>query len=340
MTEQDQTLEDLGTDDASDHDHDLDDHPTHDQGAHQSHSHGHGHGHDLRGAQRNALIISIGANTVLLAAQVVVGLVIGSLALLADSLHNASDVVALIIALIGQSLAARPATARQSYGLARTEILAALINSAVLLALTGWVVVEAVGRFSDPAEIEPAPLAVIGALGLAVNGASAWYLNRSGGENLNIRAAFWHLVSDALGSLGVVLAAGAVWLFDAAWADPAVSILISVMIGVGVIRLLKDTVLVLLEATPAGIDPAQVTAALRGLDDVNSVHHLHIWAIDSQTSALTAHLELPDGTDLHRAQEVADEARAVLLDRFGISHATLEPECHACEAPDHEITPT
>ncbi len=302
-------------------------------------NHRHSHGHDLRGAQRNALIISIGANTAMLVAQVAVGLLIGSLALLADSLHNASDVVALIIALIGQGLAARPATARQSYGLARTEILAALLNSAVLLALTGWVVVEAIGRFSHPTEIDPGPLALIGVLGLAVNGASAWYLNRSGGENLNIRAAFWHLVSDALGSFGVVVAAGAVWLFDATWADPAISILISVLIGVGVVRLLKDTVLVLLEATPSAIDPVQVEDALNGLDEVQSVHHLHIWAIDSQSTALTAHLELQDGMDLHRAQEIADSARAVLSSRFGISHATLEPECHRCAAPDHEVAP-
>ncbi len=283
--------------------------------------------------------MSIGANTVLLGAQVAVGLVIGSLALLADSLHNASDVVALVIALIGQGLSARPATPRQSYGLARTEILAALLNGAVLLALTGWVVVEAIGRFSEPTDIEPAPLAIIGVLGLVVNGASAWYLNRSGGENLNIRAAFWHLLSDALGSFGVVVAAAAVWLFDATWADPAISILISVLILVGVIRLMRDTVLVLLEATPTGIDPTAVTAALCGIDAVTSVHHLHIWAIDSQNTALTAHLELDDGTDLHRAQEIADDARALLASRFGISHATLEPECHQCDAPAHEITP-
>lgn len=302
------------------------------------HDHGApGHSHDLRGAQRTALIVAIGANLALLIAQVAVGLVIGSLALLADSLHNASDVVALIVALVGQSLAARPATARQSYGLARTEILAALLNSAVLLALTGWVVVEAIGRFSDPTEIDPGPLALIGMLGLIVNGASAWYLNRSGGENLNIRAAFWHLVSDALGSLGVVVAAAAVWFFDATWADPAVSILISVLILIGVIRLLKDTVLVLLEATPAGIDPIEVTEALGTLEGVTSVHHVHIWAIDSQDTALTAHLELADGTNLHRAQEIADEARALLSDRFGISHATFEPECHQCEAPDHAV---
>jgi cobalt-zinc-cadmium efflux system protein len=300
---------------------------------------GHSHGGDVRGAQRTALIVSIGANTVLLGVQVAVGLIIGSLALLADSLHNASDVVALIVALVGQGLAARPATSRTSYGLARAEILAALLNGAVLLALTAWVVVEAIGRFANPETIDPGPLAAIGLVGLLVNGGSAWFLSRSGGTNLNIRAAFWHLMADALGSLGVIIAAGGIYFFDAEWADPAASIVISLLILAGVWRLMKDTVLVLLEATPAGIDPAAVTAALTDMAGVSSIHHLHIWAIDSETTALTTHLELDDGADLHGAQELADRARTMLHDRFDIAHATFEPECHDCADRDHDPVP-
>ena len=300
------------------------------------HGHGHSHGHDVRGAQKKALVFAIGANTLLLGAQVAVGLILGSLALLADSLHNASDVVALIVALIGQSLAARPATPRQSYGLARAEILGALLNGAVLLALTGWVVVTAIGRFSNPTTLDPLPLAAIGFLGLVVNSGSAWYLSRSGGSNLNIRAAFWHLVADALGSLGVILAAAGIYFFNAEWADPAASILISALILVGVWRLMKDTVMVLLEVTPKGIDPDEVIAGIESMTGIRSAHHLHIWAIDSEATALTAHLELEDGTDLHRAQELADAARVLVHDRFNIAHATFEPECHDCAAPDHD----
>ncbi|MCU0268580.1 MAG: cation diffusion facilitator family transporter [Acidimicrobiales bacterium] len=300
-------------------------------------SHDHGHHHPAP-SQRRALAISIGANTTLLVAQVVVALAIGSLALLADSIHNASDVVALVIALIGQSLALRPASARRTYGLARAEILAALVNGAVLLALTGWVVVEAIGRFDDPAELEAAPLAAIGLLGLAVNGASAWYLARSGGGSLNMRAAFWHLTSDALGSFGVIVAAGAVAFFQAAWVDPAVSIVISLLILVGVWRLLKDTIDVLLETVPGGIDPDEVEADLTSQPGVEAVHHLHIWAVDSQSAALTAHVEFTDGTDLHDAQETAEALKQLLRERHGIDHATLEAECHPCAAPDHDPT--
>jgi cobalt-zinc-cadmium efflux system protein len=301
-----------------------------------SHAHGHGHGHGA-GSPRTALLFSITANGALLVVQVIVGLLIGSLALLADSLHNASDVVALVIALVGQGLAARPATSKRTYGLARAEIIAALINAAVLMALTGWVVVEAIGRFSDPQELEPGPLALIGVVGIVVNGGSAWYLARSGGSSLNLRAAYWHLVADALGSVGVLLAAIGVVLFDATWADPAASIVISVLIVVGVWRLLRDTVEVLLESTPPGIDPAAVAGDLAAQPGVEEVHHLHIWSLDSQTPALTAHLRIADGLDLHDAQQLADRSRALLHDRYGIDHVTLESECHDCPAPDHLI---
>jgi cobalt-zinc-cadmium efflux system protein len=291
--------------------------------------------HAHRAASRGALVFAIAANTVLLAAQVVVGLAIGSLALLSDSLHNASDVVALVIALAGQHLAARPATPRRSYGLARTEVLAALLNGTVLLALTAWVVVEAVERLGDAPTLDPLPLAIIGALGLVVNGGSAWYLDRAGDRSLNVRAAFWHLAADALGSLGVLVAAGAIAWFDAAWADPVASILISLLVLAGVWHLLRDTVALLLESTPSGIDPNEVAEVLAAVDGVQSAHHLHIWGIDSQHAALTAHLELEPGTDLHRAQEVADECRELLATRFRIGHATFEPECHDCTDPDH-----
>jgi cobalt-zinc-cadmium efflux system protein len=284
---------------------------------------------------RRALVFSIAANTVLLVAQVVVGLAIGSLALLSDSLHNASDVVALVVALVGQHLMTRPATPRRSYGLARAEVLAALLNGTALLALTAWVVLEAVERLGDPPALDPMPLAVIGALGLAVNGASAWYLDRAGDDSLNVRAAFWHLAADALGSLGVLLAAAAIAWFDAGWADPVASILISVLVLAGVWHLLRDTVSLLLESTPAGIEPVEVEHVLASVTGVRSAHHLHIWGIDSQHAALTAHLELEPDIDLHGAQEIADRCRSVLAHRFGISHATFEPECHDCADPDH-----
>lgn len=301
------------------------------------HSHG-GHSQGGKGSARTALVGALVANSALLVVQVVVGLVIGSLSLLADSLHNASDVAALGIAVLGQAVAARPATRKHSYGLARAEVLAALLNGTILVAVTGWVIFAAVRRLGDAPQIDAFPLGVIGLVGLLVNGVSAWLLSRSGSGNLNVRAAFWHLVADALGSLGVVAAAVGIGVFDLTWADPVVSILISVLVLAGVVRLLRDTVFVLLETTPSGLDPVAVQEALAAVDGVVSVHHLHIWSIDAEQTALTAHLTMAEDVGLHEAQLAANAGRSVLAERFGIDHATLETECHECVAPEHGDT--
>ncbi len=295
------------------------------RGGHVAHGHGaHGHGHGPNATW--ALGVSIVANGALLVVQVVVGLLIGSLALLADSVHNASDVVALAVALVGQLLVARPPSKGRTYGYARAEVLAALVNSAALLAVTGWVVVEAVGRLGDPPEVQAAPLLVVGVVGIVVNGLSAWLVARSG-TSLNLRAAFWHLAGDALGSFGVVLAAVGLGAFGWAWADPAASLFISALVLWAVFGVLRESVGVLLEAAPRGIDPEAVVAALEAMPGVTGVHHLHLWSLDSETPALTAHLQFGHGTDLHEAQRLADAASAEVAERFGIRHTTFQTEC-------------
>jgi cobalt-zinc-cadmium efflux system protein len=291
--------------------------------------HAHTHSHSHVPSRRSALVVSIAANGVLLVLQVVVGLMVGSLALLADSLHNASDVVALVIALVGQILVARPPTRSRTYGYGRAEVLAALINSAVLLAITAWVVVEAIGRLGDAPEIQAGPLLVVGVVGIVVNGGSAWLISRAG-TSLNMRAAFWHLAGDALGSFGVVVAAVAIGVFGATWADPVVSLLISVLVMWAVLGVLRESVGVLLEAAPRGIDPLEVTDALDAMPGIVGVHHLHLWSLDSETPALTAHLQFDHDTDLHDAQRLADGASAELRERFGIAHTTFQTECGEC----------
>ena len=288
-----------------------------------------GHDHTHGPSRTSALVIAITANSVLLVVQVVVGLVVGSLALLADSLHNASDVVALVIALVAQVLVARPPSKHRTYGYGRTEVLAALVNSAVLLAITAWVVVEAIGRLGDAPDIPAGPLLVVGLVGIAVNGLSAWMISRTG-SSLNMRAAFWHLAGDALGSLGVVVAAIGLGVFGATWADPVASILISGLVIWAVFGVLRESVGVLLEAAPRGIDAEQVGQALEAMPGIIGVHHLHLWSLDSETPALTAHLQFDHDTDLHAAQALAEAASAELGERYGIVHTTFQTECGDC----------
>ena len=277
-----------------------------------------------------ALWLALGANAAFLVVEVVAAGVFGSLALMADAAHMGSDVAALAIAIVAQRLVERPATARHSYGLQRADVLAAQLNGFGLVAVTGWIFYEAWDRFRDPVEVVGGGLLAVALAGLAVNLVSAWLLGRARGRSLNMHGAFAHMVADAVSSVGAVVAGVAVLLWGAAWADAAVSVLIGVLVLWSAWALLRDATQVLLEGTPRGLDAEAVEAALAAQDDVERVHHLHLWNLASDTPALSGHVVLRGGMTLHDAQERADQLKAMLAERFGIDHATLELECHPC----------
>jgi cobalt-zinc-cadmium efflux system protein len=285
-------------------------------------------------AQRRALRVALALNSGFLIAQVAGGIVFSSLALLADAAHMLTDIGALTLALVAFGLAARPASPRHSYGLQRAELLAALANGLALLAVSVWLVVEAVDRIGQPHAVAGGGLLAVASAGLLVNAGSAWLVARSRTSsvdpNLNLRAALLHLVADALGSVAAVVAGLAVVLFDATWMDPAASLAIVVLVAVSGWRLLRDVVHVLLEGTPSHLDPVVIAAALHDEPVVERVHHLHVWRLSSGSVALSAHLVTPKVANLHEAQLVGDRLKALLRDRFGIDHATLELECHDC----------
>jgi cobalt-zinc-cadmium efflux system protein len=283
-----------------------------------------------------ALRVALVANGAFFGVQLAAGIVFGSLALIADSAHMASDVVALAIAMVAQALVARPASVRHTYGMQRTEVLAAQANAAALVLVSGWVVYEAIQRLSDPEPVDGLGVLVVGALGLLVNAGSAWIIARSAGHNLNLRGAFLHLASDAAGSVGVVIAGAVVLATGADWVDPLVSILISVLVLVAAWHLLRDATRVLLEGAPKGLDVDALERTLLAADGVEAVHHLHVWSIGSETPALSAHVVLTGPLTLHEAQTRGDGLKAELAARFGIEHATLELECHTCADDDHD----
>ncbi|CAN5690919.1 cation diffusion facilitator family transporter [soil metagenome] len=259
------------------------------------------------------------------------GLLFGSLALLADSAHQLVDVAALALALVAGRLATRPARGRNTYGWRRADVLGAQASAVLLLASSVWIAVEAADRLSDAPDINGPGVAVLGVAGLAVNGGSAWWLARVGGGGLNLRAAVAHLLADAAGSAGVLVAGLAMAVAGAAWVDGAVSAAIAVAVAVAAVVLLRDTTRILLEAAPAGVDLAAIEATLLAGADVKAVHHLHVWALGSDEPALSAHVVLDDATSLHDAQLRGDTLKLELSTRFGIDHATLELECHACD---------
>ncbi len=289
-----------------------------------------GHHHASSG---RILRVALAANGVLLVAQVVGAVAFSSLALLADAGHQGSDVAALLIAVVAQAIAGRAPSDNYTFGLRRAEVMGALLNAVMLMAVAVWVVVEASRRIGDPPDVSGWGVLLLGMAGLLVNGGCAWLLHRSADRSLNVRGAALHLTGDAAGSVGVVVAGLAVVLWSADWVDSAVSYLIAGLLlctGTGLVR---RTTRVLLEGTPPGMDVSELSALITADERVNGIHHLHVWSVDSTTVALSAHVEVA-ADSLHDAQLVATHLERQLALR-GVDHATLALECHPCDS-DHE----
>jgi cobalt-zinc-cadmium efflux system protein len=297
--------------------HGHDDHG-HDHHAHDHHAHGHAHAPSGFGG---AFAIGTALNTLLVTAQVIVGLSAHSMALLADAVHNAGDVLALLLAWGAMILGRRMPSARRTYGWGRGSILAALFNAAVLLVGIGAIAVEAIRRFAEPAAVETGPVVWVALAGIAINGVTAWLFAR-GQHDLNIRAAFVHMAGDAAVSLGVVVAALAIGLTGALWLDPLTSLAIVVVIAASTWGVLREAAHLAMDGVPRAITTTDVEAYLRSLPGVVEVHDLHIWGLSTTETALTAHLvhTSPPGDDL-----VLTACRG-LNERFRIGHATLQVE--------------
>lgn len=282
------------------------------------------------------LRIAIALNVVIVVGQVVFGLAADSLGLLSDAGHNLTDVSALVLSLIAIRIARRPPTSTRSFGWHRGTVLAAQANAAMILVLTVWIGYEAVRRLIDPSPVEGGIVVVVALVGFVVNSLAALVVRggRQGGgdEDLNMRSAVLHLVSDAAASLGVA-AAGAVMLVTGGWdrLDPTVSLAIALSIGWQAWRLLGSSNAVLLEGSPAGVDPARIAEAICGVTGVDTVHDIHVWSISSDLRALSAHVVVEGHPTLEQAQEVAGRVKAEVSERFRIAHATIELECETCE---------
>ncbi len=283
-------------------------------------------------SRRRALWLALGANAGYLVVAFVAALAFGSLALLADSVHMISDVAALGIALVAERLMVTTPSTRHSYGLVRAEVLGGLVNALLLLGASVAIVVVAVGRFGGDVSIDGGWVMVVATAGFVVNAGSVWVVARVDSHSINLRAAFWHLAGDALGSIGALVAGAAVVLWDAVWLDAVVSLLIVGLIGASACALVRDALRVLLEAAPVGLPIDVVEAALAAAPGVEAVHHTHVWSLGSETAALSTHVVLAGEPTLHDAQVRGDALKALLADRFGITHATIELECHDCDA--------
>lgn len=300
-----------------------------------SHSHAHsacGHSHAPASAPLTSLWWALTINFVWLIVEIAGGIFTHSLALLADAGHMLTDVAALGLSIAVVYMARAPRSAHRTFGLLRAEVIGAFVNGATLVVIVGFVFYEAWRRFATPQAIDAPWMLAIAVVGLLANAGSAWVLLRHAKDSVNIQGAFLHLVGDALGSVGAIVAGVVIWTTGWYPADPLASVLIGLLILWGSLGLLKRTTHILLNGTPAGIDYEAVLAALSANDHVAEVHDLHIWSITDTEPALSAHLRLiPECSDSAHWQECLQEAQRMLAERFGISHATLQLEPQSME---------
>lgn len=291
------------------------------------HGHSHAHGATATGRHRGALAAVLALTTLIAAAEVIGGIVAGSLVLLADAAHMAADAAGIGLSLLAAYFAARPATARRTFGNARAEILAAMVNAVLLFGMAVFIFTEAIRRLMSPSSVHSGLLVVFGVVALAANGASLLLLRRGQAESLNVRGAFLEVASDALGASAVIVTGIVIAVTGFTRADPIASLAVGILILPRTWRLLREAIDILLEASPRGIDLTEVRRHMTELSGVRGVHELHAWTITSGLPVLSAHVVV-------EAEVLADGRSAVILDRlqdclrghFDVEHSTFQLE--------------
>ncbi len=274
-------------------------------------------------------VLSLTLTGLILLAEVVGGLLTGSLALLSDAAHVFLDMLALALSYGALRLAVRPPDDRHTYGFHRFQVIAALINGATLLLIAAEIIREAWERLHNPSPVLAGPMLVVAVIGLAVNLVVALVLREHDHHDLNVRSAFLHVLGDALASVGVI-AAGAIILFTGwTWVDPLVSVLIALIILAGSWRVLKESLHILVEGMPEGMKASEVAQTMGRVQGVVDVHDLHVWSVSPSFVALSAHVVLSDQS-LREAQGIMGEIRQLLVEQFGVEHTTIQLECEHC----------
>jgi cobalt-zinc-cadmium efflux system protein len=297
---------------------------------------GHDHITSPRGDNRRALLLALLITATFLIVEAIGGWLTGSLALLADAGHMLTDAAALALSLFAVTMAARPATHARTFGYKRFEVLAAAINGMALVLIAGYIAWEAVARLDEPVEVRSGPMLVVAVAGLLCNLIAMRLLARGHKQSLNVRGAYLHVLGDLLGSAGAI--AAALVILTTGWmrADPLISLGIALLIVVSAWRLIRESVDVLMESTPPGVDIGQIEAALTTIPGVQCVHDVHVWTVTSGFLAMSGHLSVKDAGSYGRALVAAQD---MLRERFGVDHATIQVETPEIESqlPDSHL---
>jgi len=281
--------------------------------------------------KENRLIISAGLNFATTVAQIVGGILSGSLSLISDALHNLSDTAALVISLFAVRLSKRKNTEAQTFGYKRAEILAALFNACVLVVVSIFLFKEALARFTHPHAINSLLMLSVASIGLVANIVSVFLLKTHAHEDLNIRAAYVHLFSDFLSSIAVIVGAIAIFVSKAYWIDPILTILIGIYVLKEGYKIIEESTHILMQNVPKGISLREIQAQLQRIDGIKDIHHAHLWAVTERDIHLEAHLNVSRDMPVSETCMIKSRIEKVLKERFGITHVTLQFELDSCK---------
>ncbi len=280
----------------------------------------------LHGVSGGRLLLALVLNIIITVAQIIGGIISGSLALLSDALHNFSDVSALAISYIAQKISSKRATRFGTFGYKRAEIIAALFNSSVLAGIGLYLIYESVIRFYNPQPIVSSLVMALGALGVVVNGGSIWLLEAEAEGSMNIRAAYLHLLGDTLTSVAVVAGGAAIHLWQIYWVDPLISILIALYLIFASVSLIRESTAILMEFAPKGVDIGEIAEEVSKIPDIENIHRIHLWRLGDREIFLQAHLDFSRNLTLKETTRRIEEVEKMLKERFGITHVVLQPE--------------
>ncbi len=296
-----------------------------------SHHHHHNHGYDPQAGEGTGsrLLITLIINFIIPVSQIIGGLLANSVALISDAVHNFSDFTAIFISYIAFRIAQKGATVFNTFGYRRAEIMAAMINVLLLAGASGIILYHAIHRFFNPEIVNGIPVMILAGIGIAGNGVSALLLHRDAAHNLNMRGAFLHMVGDLLTSVAVLINGILLMFYKWYWLDPLLSVLIVIFILKNSWSLLKESVSILMNATPSHIPIAQVQKFIENMPGVISVHYLHAWQISSSNTAFSCHVVVPDQM-ISKSSQLAQKIKHELLNRFNINHPVLQFETEEC----------
>jgi cobalt-zinc-cadmium efflux system protein len=295
----------------------------------EKHLHHTAHGHHHGTKENNLLAVSL-LNLLITIAEIIGGLVSNSLALLSDAFHNLGDTFAVILAFFANRIGKKDATEKKTFGYKRIEILAALLNACILIAITIFLFIEAFHRTLSPEPVKGLIMFIVATVGLIANLVAVLLLKQDSVQNLNIRAAYLHLLGDTISSVAVIVGAILIYFFQIYWIDPLVTFLVGIYILKEAFVVLKETVDILMQSTPPSINLHDVVEEIEKIDEINNIHHIHAWKLDDQQIHFECHADLDEDLHLSKADIIRLEIEKMLLMKFGISHVTIQFEYNCC----------